>query len=73
MTEQARLTGDSPQARHSQRPTDPELNDSIAFSRYTEAMDRISHQYSLWEKAQNEFRNYQEMYRTAEGLAQLGF
>ena len=32
-------------------------------------MNRISHQYSLWEEAQNEFRNYQEMYRTAEGLA----
>jgi hypothetical protein len=61
MTEQVRLTGD--------RPTDPELNDSIAFSRYTEAIDRISHQYSLWEEAQDEFRKYQEMYRTAEGLA----
>ena len=61
MTEQVRLTGD--------RSTDSELNDSIAFSRYTEAIDRISHQYSLWEEAQNEFRNYQEMYRTAEGLA----
>jgi|GEM_PF-2452166 len=61
MTEQVRLTGD--------RPNDPELNDSIAFSHYTEAIDRISHQYSLWEEAQNEFRNYQEMYRTAEGLA----
>ena len=61
MTEQAKLTGD--------RSTNPELNDSIAFSRYTEAIDRISHQYSLWEEAQNEFRNYQEMYRTAEGLA----
>jgi hypothetical protein len=51
MTEQAKLTGDSPQARHSQRPTELELNDSIAFSRYTEAIDRISHQYSLWEEA----------------------
>jgi hypothetical protein len=30
MTEQAKLTGD--------RTTDPELNDSIAFSRYTEAI-----------------------------------
>jgi hypothetical protein len=47
MTEQAKLTGD--------RLTDPELNDSIAFSHYTEAIDRISHQYSLWEEAQNEF------------------
>jgi hypothetical protein len=45
MTEQVRLTGD--------RPTEPELNDSIAFSRYTEAIDRISHQYSLWEEAQD--------------------
>lgn len=32
MTEQVRLTGD--------RPSDP-LDDSIAFSRYTEAIDRI--------------------------------
>ena len=55
------LTGD--------RTADPELNDSIAFSRYTEAIDRISHQYSLWQEAQDEFRKYQEMYRTAEGLA----
>ena len=57
MTEQTRLTGDSPKVRLRQRTTDPELNDSIAFSRYTEAMDRISHQYSLWEEAQNAFYN----------------
>jgi hypothetical protein len=50
MTEQVRLTGDSPQARHSQRPTELELNDSIAFSRYTEAIDRIIHQY-LYEQS----------------------
>ena len=69
MTEQVRLTGD--------RSTYSELNDSmvydrseiIAFSRYTESINRISHQYLIWEDAQNEFRNYQEMYRTAEGLA----
>ena len=47
MTEQVRLTGD--------RTTDA-LDDSIAFSRYTEAIDRISHQYSLWKKAQDEFQ-----------------
>ena len=62
MTEQVRLTGD-------RCSTHSELNDSIAFSRYTEAIDRISHQYSLWQEAQDEFRKYQEMYRTAEGLA----
>lgn len=61
MTEQPRLTGDrSPEAG---------LDDSIAFSRYTEAIDRISHQYSHWEEAQDEFHSYQEMYRSAEGLA----
>jgi hypothetical protein len=57
--------------------TNPELNDSmvydrseiIASSRYVEAIERISYQYLLWEDAQNEYRNYQEMYRTAEGLA----
>ena len=44
MTEQTRLTGDrSPEAG---------LDESIAFSRYIEAIDRISHQYSLWEEAQ---------------------
>ena len=55
MTEQVRLTGD--------RSTYSELNDSmvydrseiIAFSRYTEAIDRISHQYLIWEEAQNKF------------------
>ena len=61
MTEQARLSGDA--------SNDAGLDDSIAFSRYTEAIDRISDQYSRWKKAQDEFRNYQEMYRTAEGLA----
>ena len=69
MTEQVRLSGDA--------SNDAGLDDSVAFSRYTEAMvgeasplvNRISHQYSLWEKAQDEFRNYQEMYRTAKGLA----
>ena len=63
MTEQAKLTGN--------RTTDAALDDSIAFSAYTEAIDRMSHQYSLWEKAQNEFRNYQEIYRTAEGLGRF--
>ena len=55
MTERVGLTGD--------RSTDSELNDSmvydrseiIAFSRYTEAIDRISHQYLIWEDAQNKF------------------
>ena len=32
-------------------------------------MNRLSHQYLLWEEAQDEFRKYQEMYRTAEGVA----
>ena len=61
MTEQVRLSGDA--------SNDAGLDDSIAFSQYTEAIDRISDQYSRWKKAQDEFRNYQEMYRTAEGLA----
>ena len=61
MTEQVRLSGDA--------SNDAGLDDSIAFSRYIEAIDRISHQYSLWEEAQDELHNYQEMYRTAEGLA----
>lgn len=58
MTEQVRLTGD--------RSTNPELNDSIAFSRYTESIDRISHQYSLWEEAQQEFQAYIEHHRVAQ-------
>ncbi len=37
MTKQAKLTDDC--------STNPELNDPIAFSRYTEAIDRIIHQY----------------------------
>ena len=49
MTDQVRLSGDA--------SNDAGLDDSIAFSRYTEAIDRISHQYSLWEEAQNEFRS----------------
>ena len=69
MTEQTRLTGD--------RLSEVGLDDSIAFFRYTEAIvgeaspwvNRISHQYLLWEEAQDEFHNYQEMYRTAEELA----
>ena len=50
MNEQARLFGDA--------SNDAGLDDSIAFSRCTEAIDRISHQYSRWKKAQDEFRNY---------------
>ena len=58
MTEQVRLSGDA--------SNDAGLDDSIVFSRYTEAIvgeaspwvNRISHQYSLWEEAQDEFHNY---------------
>ena len=45
MTEQVRLSGDA--------SNDAGLDDSIAFSRYTEALDRISHQYSLSEEAED--------------------
>ena len=45
MTEQVRLPGDT--------LNDAGLDDSIAFSRYTEALDRISHQYSLSEEAED--------------------
>jgi hypothetical protein len=44
------------------------LDERSAFSVYTEAIDYISHQYSLWEDAQNEFRNCEEIYRTAKAL-----
>ncbi len=47
-----------------------ELDDSKAFSLYIDAIDRISNQYGLWEEAQNELLNYQEIYRVSKELSQ---
>jgi DNA segregation ATPase FtsK/SpoIIIE, S-DNA-T family len=49
--------------------SDSGLDEVSAFSAYTGAIERISHQYSLWEEAQDEFHKYQEMHKTAEKLA----
>jgi DNA segregation ATPase FtsK/SpoIIIE, S-DNA-T family len=66
MTEQFKLTGD--------RRSDSGLNDSTAFSLYTEAIDAISSSYDTWDEAQREYKAYIEHYRVAQSTVEsLGY